>query len=232
LAKSADYWLIGGYVCLFKKRGQMYKIYVNGQLLILLSEQELHDQGIKPDKYHLVSAYVGKKKIFRQHVDLLNKSTDHRIAYIWSRDLTAMWQEFTDAFTLIVAAGGLVTNPRGEILVFLRHGTWDMPKGKIDPGEMPPESAIREVQEECGLDKIELGPFLCHSYHTYQGPKKVVLKKTWWYAMTTEEDKLTPQVEEGIEIVQWEPLAQVRARIKDFYPNLWDVILMDGPPAS
>ena len=31
-------------------------------------------------------------------------------------------------------------------------GTWVLPKGKIDPGEAPAETALREVREETGLD--------------------------------------------------------------------------------
>jgi 8-oxo-dGTP pyrophosphatase MutT (NUDIX family) len=202
----------------------MYKIYVNGRLLILLSEAELQTNPPPTNKTTLVSAFVGKKKIFRQHVDLLNKSPEVEQAYIWASDLNAMWQEFTEAFQLIVAAGGLVTNQHNEVLVFLRHGIWDLPKGKIDPGEIPSEAALREVDEECGVKDLELGAFICHSYHTYQGPKKVVLKKTWWYHMRSNQTDLVPQTEEGISIVQWESKATVLARIHDFYPNLREVL--------
>jgi 8-oxo-dGTP pyrophosphatase MutT (NUDIX family) len=205
----------------------MYKIYVNGRLLILLSETELKTIAPTPDKTTLVSAFVGKKKIFRQHVDLLNKSPEMKQVYIWSSDLTHMWQEFTEAFQLIVAAGGLVTNEAGEILVFLRHGVWDLPKGKIDPGEVPTEAALREVEEECGITDLILGQFICHSYHTYQGPKKMVLKKTWWYHMQSKQSDLVPQAEEGIELVIWEPKGSVQGRIDDFYPNL-HVVFAEG----
>ena len=207
------------------KRRQMYKIYINGRRLILLSDNELAESKVESDKTTLISAYTGKKKVFRQHVDLLMKSPEVAVAYIWAKDLAEMWQAFLEAFTLIVAAGGLVTNTRSEVLVFLRHRVWDLPKGKIDPGETPTEAAVREVQEECGLDKITLGEFICHSYHMYQAPNKAVLKKTWWYHMHTLENQLVPQIEEGIEIVQWETKASVRSRINDFFPNLHEVIL-------
>jgi 8-oxo-dGTP pyrophosphatase MutT (NUDIX family) len=209
-----------------KKSRQMYKIYVNGRLLILLSEQELLDKQICTNKTTLVSVFIGKKKVFRQHVDLLMKSPDIVEVYIWSKDLQAMWQEFTESFTLIVAAGGFVTNQLNEALVFLRQGVWDLPKGKIDPGEIPTEAALREVQEECGLQELVLGDFLQHTYHMYQTTRKTVLKKTWWYRMTSSETVLIPQVEEGIEFVQWEAKPRVINRIKDFYPNLHDVILL------
>jgi 8-oxo-dGTP pyrophosphatase MutT (NUDIX family) len=31
-------------------------------------------------------------------------------------------------------------------------GTWVLPKGNIDPGEKPPETAVREVLEETGVE--------------------------------------------------------------------------------
>tara|TARA_R110001592_G_scaffold188358_3_gene433510 strand:+ start:14617 stop:15030 length:414 start_codon:yes stop_codon:yes gene_type:complete len=43
------------------------------------------------------------------------------------------------------------------------HGTFDIPKGTIDPGETPLQTAIREAKEEAGYDitedKIKSGPW-------------------------------------------------------------------------
>jgi 8-oxo-dGTP pyrophosphatase MutT (NUDIX family) len=39
-----------------------------------------------------------------------------------------------------------VIRPRG------RSNVWALPKGKIDPGETPAETAVREVREETGVD--------------------------------------------------------------------------------
>ena len=56
------------------------------------------------------------------------------------------------------AGGVLVRVIRGRpMLAAIRprgkpEGLWALPKGKIDPGERPEETAIREVQEETGVE--------------------------------------------------------------------------------
>ncbi len=61
---------------------------------------------------------------------------------------------------LILAAGGLVLNEKGEVLFMFRKGKWDLPKGKLDPGETMDACALREVMEETGLVQVELKNFL------------------------------------------------------------------------
>ena len=57
------------------------------------------------------------------------------------------------ARTKLITCGVLLLNASGELL--LGHATggryWDIFKGLGDPGETPRQSAVREVQEECGL---------------------------------------------------------------------------------
>ncbi len=59
--------------------------------------------------------------------------------------------------TLTFSAGGVVLNPRGQVLVVNQKGTsWSLPKGHIDAGEEALEAARREVQEESGIGDLEL----------------------------------------------------------------------------
>src|SRR5688572_21973426 len=44
--------------------------------------------------------------------------------------LEELTKAFFKKFTLIKAAGGLVRNESGELLLIFRRGKWDMPKGK------------------------------------------------------------------------------------------------------
>ena len=37
------------------------------------------------------------------------------------------------------------------------EGKWGLPKGFVDPGELPRDAALRELKEECGLDGEVVG---------------------------------------------------------------------------
>lgn len=53
----------------------------------------------------------------------------------------------------VLSCGLLVTSPSGWLLAHAtRTPRWDLPKGKLEPGETPLEAALRETQEETGLD--------------------------------------------------------------------------------
>ena len=53
----------------------------------------------------------------------------------------------------IVAAGGLVTNSQGKVLLIKspRFGDWEFPGGQVEEGETIPHALEREVFEETGI---------------------------------------------------------------------------------
>src|SRR6266849_9008865 len=55
------------------------------------------------------------------------------------------------------AAGGVVINDEGKVLVVSQRGTsWSLPKGHIDFGEDALTAAKREIYEESGIRELEL----------------------------------------------------------------------------
>ncbi len=203
---------------------QKYKIYINGVPVFLISHAEFLKISIPEDKFHYVAHYLGKKKQIKQYLDLLNKRKDIRMVVLHSYEIETLWADFLECYKILEAAGGYVLNKDKELLVFFRRGSWDMPKGKIDPGETPEIAAIREVQEETGLINVTLGAFLIHTYHTYEQNGRRILKKTWWYRMTTTDMDLTPQIEEDITDIKWvEPVYWLKTE-PIIYSNIKDVV--------
>ncbi|MDD2563382.1 MAG: NUDIX domain-containing protein [Salinivirgaceae bacterium] len=118
-------------------------------------------------------------------------------------DIEQTWKEFQENFTPIDAAGGIVYNELGELMVIERLNKWDLPKGKIEMGENPKEAAIREVEEECGIKDLTIESYCGSTYHVYTLNFQIVLKRTYWYRMSVKKKKLTPQESEGITNAFW-----------------------------
>lgn len=63
----------------------------------------------------------------------------------------------------IHVVAGVITDPRGRILLTRRDGSsdmaglWEFPGGKREPGETPEEALIRELREEIGIEVTAVG---------------------------------------------------------------------------
>jgi 8-oxo-dGTP pyrophosphatase MutT (NUDIX family) len=199
----------------------MYKIYINDRPLTLCDPLEMAQKGTPKDG-HLVARYPGKPKFILNYVDLLEKGSPQvEEVTLFHTDLEELWEDFRGHYKILEAAGGLVRNFAHQWLLIYRLDSWDLPKGKIDPGETPEEAAVREVQEETGLTSLTLGEQLPTTYHTYRDKKdRRILKPTYWYLMDTPETKLTPQTEENIEQAVWMSDKQFFSEERIVYPNI------------
>jgi 8-oxo-dGTP pyrophosphatase MutT (NUDIX family) len=110
-------------------------------------------------------------------------------------------------FTIVNAAGGVVSNSCDQLLCILRWGKWDLPKGKMEKNEKPEETALREVEEECGISGLAITGFNSITYHIYEHPRKPgrwVLKQTYWFNMVySGNEMLIPQTLEDIVEAKW-----------------------------
>jgi len=143
---------------------------------------------------------------------------------LYTDDVEQLFQDFASQYKIVEAAGGVVTNETGKVLLLFRRGFWDLPKGKIDSGETKEAAAVREVQEETGLQQLTLGTALGETYHTYKDGKTRILKRTYWYAMRTRETRLQPQTEEDIEQAVWVELNSFLNEEDRVYGNIRDVL--------
>lgn len=116
----------------------------------------------------------------------------------------------------VTAAGGLVLrHDAGEPLLLLiyRRGAWDLPKGKLDPGETIEACALREVREEVGIETLRIVRPAGTTVHGYPEDGRYLVKTTWWYLMETPERDFTPEEREGIEAVEWVPWGEATERL-------------------
>lgn len=136
---------------------------------------------------------------------------------------------FFKKFVLVQAAGGLVKNEQGELLLIFRRGKWDLPKGKLDEGETLEACALREVEEETGLRKVKLVAPLVVTWHTYHEGTKFILKESHWYAMEAPGSQpLTPQTEEDINEIRWVPAKELGEYLDNSFPSIREVLKAGG----
>ena len=121
----------------------------------------------------------------------------------------------------ITAGGGLVRNSEGKYLVIFRRGMWDLPKGKQEDGEAIEECALREVNEETGLEGLTLRELICITEHTYELRGELILKHTYWFNMEYRGSNLpVPQTEEDITKACWVAAEELPEIAKSSFASL------------
>ncbi|MGB2244940.1 MAG: NUDIX hydrolase [Flavobacteriaceae bacterium] len=198
----------------------MYKVFFNQKPLILTTKF-IEQTESSPlfflkftHKTSITSALKSKK------VDCL---------YLYHPKEEKLWQLFFDMFKLIEAAGGIVRHSQtGKYLFIYRNNKWDIPKGRIEKNESVQEAAIREVEEETGVKNVRILKALPNTFHIFNRNGKYRLKKTYWYAMTTDDlSPLVPQANEGIQKAEWKANEEIQNLFKNAYANiqmLWENI--------
>jgi ADP-ribose pyrophosphatase YjhB (NUDIX family) len=135
----------------------------------------------------------------------------------------------TENRATVLAGGGLVENEKGEILFMFRRGKWDLPKGKLDPGETMEACAMREVREETGVENLTITGFLIITKHNYEERGMRLIKESHWYLMKAAEgQKLVPQTEEDITDLRWFPVDNLAIVIRNTYPGIIEVLKAGG----
>ncbi|MCO5294720.1 MAG: NUDIX hydrolase [Homoserinimonas sp.] len=121
----------------------------------------------------------------------------------------------------VIAAGAVCWRVEGgKVRVLLVHretrADVGLPKGKLDPGETPPQTAVREVAEETGLS-IRLGPSLGSIEYTIgDGRQKIVY---YWAAEVSEESVKASTFSPNAEIAKlsWHSIAKAKELLS--YPR-------------
>jgi 8-oxo-dGTP diphosphatase len=100
-------------------------------------------------------------------------------------------------FRLVLVAACALIDPDGRVLIAQRPpgksmaGLWEFPGGKVEAGERPEETVIRELQEELAITVQEpcLAPFTfaSHTYPDFQLLMPVFVCRRWEGVATARE---------------------------------------------
>lgn len=204
-----------------------YKIYFGDSPLFLTDQldaemQEImhHDDGVFMDELSnaAVKSMIHEMKDPRRHAGVF-----------YHEQLDQLQKAFWKHFTIIKAGGGLVKNDQGKLLMIFRRGKWDLPKGKLDPGETLEQCALREVEEETGISQLEILSQAGITFHVYDEYGKHILKESYWYHMRAKGDQ-TPvaQAEEQITDITWASEDEVESNLRNSFPLIRDLLANGG----
>ena len=196
---------------------QKYKVFIQNCLIEF-------SQGLDTDflnKNDSLVIHADDDHDFERIRKIIRDTPNLQTIQLFSLNIDALWQHFKSAYQVVEAAGGLVTNSNGDILCIQRRGKWDLPKGKLDPGETISEAAVREVEEECGIGDLAIERQIETTWHTYTENQQLILKPTYWFDMSHQGSaELMPQTEEGITQAKWIPLAKLKSIKTQSYKSL------------
>jgi 8-oxo-dGTP pyrophosphatase MutT (NUDIX family) len=137
--------------------------------------------------------------------------------------IEAYIEQFLSEFKYVEAAGGLVENELGEVLMIYCYRHWDLPKGHVDAGESDEECAVREIAEETGVTGAKIVRFLRNTFHAYCVYGEWELKRTAWYHLTAPNCPTKPQEEEDIAVAKWCTPEEVEENMQQTYPTIRSV---------
>jgi len=199
------------------------KIYFDDKPLFLCDNV---DATLQPYIHHDDAVFIDELNLHtvKSMIHEMQETSVHAGVF-FHKDLKELKDAFFKKFTLIKAAGGFVQNENDEVLMMFRRGKWDLPKGKMDKKETFEECAIRETEEETGLQNIKLIAPLITTYHTYHEGSKYVLKETRWFTMKVNgEQKLIPQTTEQITKLEWVGKNDLEKYLLNSFPSVNDVL--------
>ena len=189
----------------------MYKVFVNDKPLFLTNQIEKETDF----QLFLLESVDIEQLIIKMYQNKIQK------ANLYFPDEKAILEKLKEKIPVCKAGGGLVYNKKGEVLFIKRNGKWDLPKGGKERGEKMKLTAMREVEEETGVNGLEIVRKLQKTYHVFQRNGKYKLKVTHWFEMKTDfEGETCPQKEEGIKKAVWLNPEEIKMAMANSYENI------------
>jgi 8-oxo-dGTP pyrophosphatase MutT (NUDIX family) len=189
----------------------MYKVFVKDIPIILSTNKKIGSQ------------YTSMPLKIVNFKKLIKKISNGELHYInlYHKKEEKLEKFLKKKLPVVQAAGGLVYNHKKEILFIYRNSKWDLPKGGVENNETIEEAAVREVEEETGVQHLKIKDFIAKTSHVFKRNGEFKLKITHWYEMHTDYDgHLTPQLEEGIKKAKWKNFEKSQKALRDSYENI------------
>lgn len=203
------------------------KIYINNKPLILTNSAEKYitDNPLASGYLLLTGAFGRNFRQAQKHLANIRSMG----AIIEDISVEALLEGLNEAYEPIEAAGGVVVNPDGGVLMIYRRGKWDLPKGKRDDGESIEDCAVREIIEETGLPELKIVDKICETFHVYAQGGVELLKTTHWYNMKSKKSfELHPQKEENILEARWVAEKKIGMYMHQSYEAVKEVLRASG----
>lgn len=197
------------------RQHEPYTIYIKeSRIVITAAEHAVRGAILTVDEELSVSRAKVIKKV----------ETDKFVTII-TPDPDVTFRHLAEQFVVVEAAGGVVENGRGELLMIRLRNRWDLPKGHVEEGESDSVAALREVAEETGImaEIVESEP-IAITWHAYDTYGRWELKRTRWWRMRTIGGEHKAQEEEGITAVRWCDKAMVAECMKNTYETIKQVV--------
>lgn len=189
----------------------MYRVFVGRTPIILSTKKDFGEDYLSlPIKETNIKQIIKRiKKEGLQKINLYH-AKEHKLL-----------KHFKKQIKPITAGGGLVYNTNNELLFIYRKDCWDLPKGRAEKNESIEETAMREVEEETGVQPLKVTETLPVTFHIMKRKGKLRLKVTHWFRMeTTFKGTPIPQIEEDITKVEWKTLEETKEALKNSYENI------------
>lgn len=195
------------------------RIYLNDRVLLLRKKPP------KSGDYHYVSSLEQLAGLVRD----FEKDPSVKMMVLYSDFFVDLRKDLFSLLMPVTAAGGIIRNEKGELLLIYRRGHWDLPKGKLNGKgktlESKKKAALREVTEETGILDVMITGKSKKTHHIFYDKKRRMLKNTRWYRMYAPSGQpLIPQTEEDIQLVKWMSPQEVLALLDLVYPSLRELI--------
>jgi len=189
----------------------MYKVFVKDIPIILSCKKNIGSQ---------YTSFPLKQVDFNILIEKILNGELHYVN-LYHKNEEKLEKHLRKKLPVVEAAGGLVYNHKKEILFIYRNSKWDLPKGGVEKKESYEDAAIREVEEETGVEGLEIKSFIMKTYHVFKRNDTYKLKITYWYEMYTNfNGALIPQKEEGIKKAKWKNFEKSQKALQDSYENV------------